>query len=427
MDPSCQVEADGGREILRTRAGLGSGLELILPGQLWVNVPVTEAFAHASPYELRKADGRYAVYRDGQVLCPVRLAPRPAWYDRRAASGRLLRQIGTLQGTYLAIYAGRICDFWRPRTGQPHRMNCRFCSVGLNLGNDDAASKTEDDILEVVHAAWRESGVTYVDFNTGHDAGEAALDTLDPIIRRVKAETPLFAGVQAPPHRDLSRYDRLKAMGVNRISFCFELFDEKRFREVCPGKHAHYGLARYLEAIEYCAGLSKNHRFSLSPWVVNGEIIAGLEDPRSSMAAIDWMTARGTIPTVCVFRPLVGTDYAERPPPQTSDLVPVFRRLYEACMERGLPIGLAPHLRVSLVLLPEECRTLLDEPGRFRSGERRLRLQSRALGLAYRVRHAYYRARACVVPAARIPSPRQRRRNAAGLKFLFLWKGAKPR
>ena len=37
-------------------------------------------------------------------------------------------------------------------------------------------------------------------------------------------------------------------------------------------------------------------------------------------------------------------------------MIPVFQHLYEACMEKGLPIGLAPNIHVSLVLLPEECR-----------------------------------------------------------------------
>ena len=32
LDDSCMVEHDGGRSIMRTRAGLGSGLEAILPG-----------------------------------------------------------------------------------------------------------------------------------------------------------------------------------------------------------------------------------------------------------------------------------------------------------------------------------------------------------------------------------------------------------
>src|SRR5262249_58159125 len=55
--PSCLVEADGGRKVLRARAGLGSGLELILPGGLWTNVPVTEPFAARSPYALHRTPG----------------------------------------------------------------------------------------------------------------------------------------------------------------------------------------------------------------------------------------------------------------------------------------------------------------------------------------------------------------------------------
>ena len=37
---------------MRTRAGLGSGLEVILPGGLWTNVPVSEPFAAASAYDI---------------------------------------------------------------------------------------------------------------------------------------------------------------------------------------------------------------------------------------------------------------------------------------------------------------------------------------------------------------------------------------
>src|SRR5205823_4257456 len=161
------------------------------------------------------------------------------------------------------------------------------------------------------------------------------LDILEPYIRRIKAECGLLVGIQTPPHSDLRRYDRLRAVGVNRVSFCFELFDAARFREVCPAKHETYGLDRYLDAIRYCVALGRTGPRT-EPWVTNGEIIAGLESPASSILAIDWMTSIGAIPTVCVFRPLQATDYEHRPPPETGDLVPVFRRLYDACMERGL-------------------------------------------------------------------------------------------
>ncbi len=351
-----------GRGLVRTRAGLGSGLEVVLPGGLWTNVPVLEAFAQRSPYEFQGDGDGLRLMRDGEFVTTVSLSPRPAWYDQVTSSGKPMMRVGTLQGTYLGVYPAKVCDYWVT----PEKTNCHFCSVGLNLGVDDATEKSVEEVLEVVHAAREGSGITYVDFNTGHYEGDTYLDILEPYVRRIKAETGLLVGIQTPPHHDLSRYDALKAMGVNRVSFCFEIFDRARFREVCPGKDAQYGLDRYLDAIRYCAELGRKSGLSLSePWVTNGEIVAGLEPPESSIAAINWITEAGAIPTVCVFRPLRGTDYEDLEPPDTEAMVPVFRRLYDACMEQGLPIGCAPNIHVSLVLLPEECASLSDTPFRW--------------------------------------------------------------
>jgi hypothetical protein len=380
LDESCYIEGDGGRQVLRTRAGLGSGVELVLPAGLWTNVPVVEPFAQRSPYILRRRDGGYWIDRESEPVAPVTLSPRPQWYDAKTSTGKAMTRVGTLQGTYLGVYPAKVCEYW---TEKPQRANCKFCSVGLNLGVDDADDKSVGEVMEVVRAARAGSGITYVDFNTGHYEGDTYLDILEPYIRRIKKETGLLVGVQTPPHHDLRRYDALREMGVNRVSFCFEIFDSCLFKEVCPGKAREYGLERYLEAVRYCAALGRKGPRT-EPWVANGEIIAGLEPPESSIRAIDWITSVGAIPTVCVFRPLAGTDYADVSPPQTEPLIPVFRRLYEACMERGLPIGAAPNIHVSLVMLPEEARWLSDR--RFPLRQLKLKLLSGALALEMRRR-----------------------------------------
>jgi len=373
LDDSCFVEQDGGRRILRTRAGLGSGLEVILPGGLWTNIPVAEPFAQKSPYSIHREAGRYRLRQHGRDVASVALSPRPEWYDRATSTGKPMTRIGTLQGTYLGVYPAKVCEYW---TQKPRKENCKFCSVGLNLGVDDADEKSVGEVLEVARAARRESGITYVDFNTGHYDGDTYLDILEPYVARIKRELGLLVGIQTPPHRDLKRYDALREMGVNRVSFCFELFDPEIFRAICPGKHREYGLDYYLEAVRYCAALGRKGRRH-EPWVTNGEIIAGLEPPESSIKAIDWITSVGAIPTVCVFRPLVGTDLEDASPPKTEEMVPVFRRLYEACMEKGLPIGCAPNVHVSLVLLPEECRYL--SPRRFPWRTLKLKAMAKAL------------------------------------------------
>lgn len=404
VDDSCFIEDDGGRPILRTRAGLGSGVELILPDGLWTNVPVTEPFTKRSPYVMKKSNGVYEIHRDGKFTAHVELSPQPAWYEWKTSQGRAMRRVGTLQGTYLGVYPARVCEYWLEYPGHVQKDNCQFCSVGLNLGKDDGDEKTVEEVVEVAIAAWRHSGCTYLDFNTGHYDGHTFLDILEPFIKRVKEETGMLIGVQTPPHPDLSRYDRLKEIGVNRVSFCFEIFDRKRFEEICPGKHREYGLDTYLNAVEYCARLTDMNTLLDQPWVSNGEIIAGLEAPESSIAAIDWITERGAIPTVCVFRPLLGTDLAAADPPETEDMVPVFRRLYEACMERDLPIGLAPNINVSLVMLPEEGRYLMDDPSKYRSKEFKLTVKKKLYRAKFLTSQKLLRQRKLAEQAARYPA-----------------------
>jgi hypothetical protein len=364
IDDSLRVTDEGGRPILRTRAGLGSGLEVVLPGGLWTNVPVTEAFTKASDYVFRRReDGSVWVDEGREPIAQVELAPRPEWYDAITSTGKCMSAVGTLQGTYLGVYPSRVCEYWLDK---PKRTNCKFCSVGLNLGADDADEKSVREVVEVAVAAREQSGITYVDFNTGHYEGETYLDILEPYIRAVKEATGCLIGVQTPPHSDLSWYSRLKDIGVNRVSFCFEIFDEERFVEICPGKAERYGLERYLDAVAHCAKLGRDRGMRFDPWVSNGEIIAGLEPPESSIKAIEWITSVGAIPTVCVFRPLANTDYEDVAPPKTEDMIPIFQAQYETAMRHGLPILVAPNVNVSLVLLPWESRHLVSKKVRRR-------------------------------------------------------------
>lgn len=373
LDKDLDLSEYNAAPISRIRAGLGSGLELVLPDDLYANVPVDEEFAGKSPYRLNMVDGIPCIMSNGNILSPVRFRQSPGWYDKKTRSGIPMTRIGQLQGTYLGIYPDRKCDFWQVGEGA---CSCRFCSVGLNLGKNEEETKSLDDIMEVVLSAKRESGITYVDFNTGHYAEGNYDEILEPYINAVKKETGLLVGVQTPPPADLKSLDRLRGMGVNRISFSFEFFGKESMKRFCPGKSAFYGREKYFEAIEYSVG-----RFN----VTNGELIAGLEPLEDTYNAIEWLTGIGAIPTVCVFRPLRGTPLERHPPPEPSSLIPVFRFLYESCMKHGLPIGVAPNVKVSLVLLPEEGRYFLNNQNSFRFKRLRLSLKRTAFRTSFRI------------------------------------------
>ncbi|HHT9137487.1 MAG TPA: radical SAM protein [Candidatus Wunengus sp. YC60] len=351
IDGSCDLEHDA-RMVTRTRAGLGSGLEIIIPAypeDIYMNVPLLEKFVKDSPYTLVKRDGQYIVTKEGRNIAVIRLPRQPAFYTQKTSNGTLMSRVGTMQGTYLAIYPAQVCGYWKPED----KVNCRFCSTGLNVGYSEEGEKRVQDVVETAIAAKKQEGVTFVHFNTGYYDGNE-LDVAEPYVRAIKEETGLLVGVQCPPCKELSKYDKLKALGVDHLSFCFELYNPEYFKKYCPGKHKTLTQKAFFDAMEYTSKLWGNGR-------VSGEIIAGIEPIEDTLKAIDYITSVGAFPTICVFRPTLGTEMEDYPSPKYEDMVIVFRRMYEALIKNNIPIGIAPNIRVSLVVQPTEGKYFIEK------------------------------------------------------------------
>ncbi|MGE5176598.1 MAG: radical SAM protein [Hyphomicrobiales bacterium] len=349
IDPSCTLFEDA-RKLTRTRAGLGSGLELILPGplkEIWMNAPVEEDFVRTSPYLLVKRDGGYAV-RDERSAheYAVRIPVEPAWYTRHTSRGTEMCKVGVLQGTYLGVYIANSCLFWY--SDPP--MNCRFCTTGSNVGVNEVAQKDVEDVVEVALAAKRDSGVTFVHLNSGHQAGRD-LAVAEPYVRALKERVGVLVGVQLMPSKDLAGYDRLIDLGVDHFSFCYEFHNPLYFERYLPGKQRWFGQQVFFDALEYTAK-------RLGKGAVSGEIIAGVEPVEDTIRAIDYITSVGAFPTVCVFRPVIGAQMEGHPSPKYEEMLGIFKHVYEACRRNGIPIGAAPNIEVSLVVQPDDTRYL---------------------------------------------------------------------
>lgn len=340
----------------RTRAGLGSGLEVILRDgarPIHANVPVLEPFARLSPYVLSGGPTAFRLVdeRDGREVL-VELPTRPSWYDRKTSRGTTMSRVGTLQGTYLAMYVGPVCDFWK----DGGKLRCAFCTTGLNVGRVEELEKALDDVVETASAARTESLVTFVHFNSGYHQ-ESGVELVAPYVRAIKSRVGALVGVQLAPDPDLGKYDRLIDMGVEHFSFCFEFMSPQFFSDLLPGKEAAIGQKRFLDAMEYTAR-------KLGKGRVSGEIIAGLEPIEESFKAIDRITAVGAFPTICIFRPLAGAALEQGKSPDFEDMREVFRYSLLALKKNGIPVGLAPNLEVSLVVLPTDSWDLVKgEPG----------------------------------------------------------------
>lgn len=355
----------------RTRAGLGSGLELVLKGDLkdlWINVPIQESFARRSPFWLKSIGGSLVIedHRSGKTY-PVRLTEIPSWYDRKTSRGVPMSQVGVLQGTYLGIYIGPVCRYWK----EPAE-NCKFCTTGLNVGENEIVGKSVDDVVETCLAARRESGITFVHFNSGFQDGRD-LKIARPFLEGVKRRTGLMVGIQLAPIEDYSQYDDFIDLGADHFSFCFEFMNEEAFQDLCPGKARTLGQDAFFRAMEYTSK-------KLGKGRVSGEIIAGVEPIEDTLRAIDLITDLGAFPTVCVFRPVEGSDMESVPSPDYTDMRHVFQHMIDACIAKRIPIGIAPNIEVSLVVQPTDALYLAERNLRYYA----YRLHSKLLSLAAR-------------------------------------------
>jgi hypothetical protein len=358
IDPSCMLGADA-RRIARTRAGLGSGLEIVLTGgrkPIWVNVPVVERFVSVSPFRLMKRYRWYSIVddRNGSIYS-TELPDEPPWYSRRTRLGAPMSSIGVLQGNYLGIYVSNRCLFWTARS-----RACKFCTTGKNVGVSEMSRKSVEDVVEVALAAREESGSIFTHLNTGYHFEEVdhlelmhGLRQCEPFVRAIRERVGGFIGVQAMPvpRRKFSEYDALIDAGTDHFSFCYEFEDPAVFARICPGKAQTLGQSAFFDAMEYTAK-------KLGPGRVSGEIIAGLESVAATKRGIDRIVAAGAFPTVCIFRPTVGSELEQTPPPDPEAMKEVFAHVREACRNAGLPIGILP-IQVSLVVQPEETVDLV--------------------------------------------------------------------
>lgn len=345
------ISLEGGRGVSRTRAGLGSGLEIVIPANswlksgVWVNVPVVEQFAARSPYVLDGSpSGGYAVVdeRDG-TRYRVAIPREPTWYRQVTSRDVPMNRIGVLQGTYLGIYVNPVCAFWHYEP----KLNCRFCTTGMNVGDAEVLEKAVEDVIETCHAAKAQSGITFVHLNGGFHGSEG-ISQIAPYVREIKERVGLLVGVQLTPEREFSRYDTLIDLGVDHLSFCVEFNDPAWFEKICPGKARMLGQDLFFDAMAYCAK-------RLPHGAVSGEIIAGVEPIDQTLAAIDRITGLGAFPTVCIFRPTVGSDMEDWRPPAYEDMRLVMTRVYDACRRHWIPIGAAPNIEVSIVVNPDDA------------------------------------------------------------------------
>jgi hypothetical protein len=310
---------------LHAELAIGAGfiprtLDLLLPDDVRVLVPIGDEAAAAAPYSLVREKGRTLVVDDDATRIEVRAGTVPRYYLRKTAAGRPMWQVGSVHGSYLLVTPTRTCGF--SVRGAP----CSFCREGARPPADPESTASIAEVVEVVQAAFEEGVADFVFLNSSvYDPEDGGIGFLTPYIEAIRRHFDTFVAVQVHPPRQDAWIDRTYAMGVDALSYNLELFDAEALARHCTGRVRYVGRERYLEALAHAARIFPRG-------TVWSDLVLGLEPAASTLAGIEAFVGMGVVPVLSAHHPT--TDARRTIVPE--ELTAILERLSQAARDPRL-------------------------------------------------------------------------------------------
>jgi hypothetical protein len=294
------------------------------------NLAVMESFVRSSPYEFTLVDGEGWIRREGELLVKASPTGTPSWYFEPD----ILRVFQVHGNDVLATALSNFCVYKQGGEG------CRFCA--LEAGGEYVIKRPEEiksALRRIVKnkelsSYWSVNGekeyldLREVNINSGSLHEERMIKLYLSAIRAIREISDIPISAQLCPI-DRPRMEQLHQAGLDTISFNMEIYDEGIRGQVMPRKARLHPVEKYLEAIK--DGVEVFGKNQVISW-----LIAGLEPPESTIAGCQAICERGGIPHLAVFRPLKGTAYENRQPPEVEEVIEIYQRLGEMIKDSGL-------------------------------------------------------------------------------------------
>lgn len=334
-----RVEGPLGDVVARSsRAGMG--LDLILPGQMFANIPYGHEYTQKSPYLLTRKPNGDTVITDGSDEVEVKLIETPDFYRKKTSTGVPLSKIGTIHGTFCVIIPQPRCDFYDTST------ECKYCAGNFDINYGQGADPfTVDEVLETVSAVIEEKNVDKIYLSVGFSGtDDGGIVFLAPYIEAIKKHFNILVAVEALPPKENKWIDETYAVGADSVLYNLEIFDKELFELMCPGRAELIGHDRYIDALKYAAKIFPGG-------TVASHLIVGLEMPGSTMQGIDRLIGIGVVPILPIYRPSADRNLSIDPL-NAEIILPVYKHLYKKSLEADLNLNWVRD--ISIVTTPIE-------------------------------------------------------------------------
>lgn len=244
-----------------------------------------------SPYILTKEKNTFVIWNNGEVVVDdVKFVARPEYYAKKTSDGADMRTIAQDYGygNLFIVYSNECCL-------KDKGIECKFCNINATkalYGDEQNINwKSARQIGETIKECY-DYGYDKLTVSGGFVPERREVDYYVDIAEAIQDYTGLsdFNGtacVGAPS--DFSAIERYKDAGYRTIATNLEIWNDKMFEVICPGK------------TKFCGGRSnwldtlKHEVDVFGKFHVRSTFVSGIEPKESLLEGIEKLVSNGVV------------------------------------------------------------------------------------------------------------------------------------
>ena len=253
-----------------------------------------------SPYLVDVFNGEITLTNGKEKLCQIRWLPRPKFYSKNTTSNNKMVKIGQV--------GGEDCLFFCYQNYCSHfskNEQCLFCNLvsTSKTYNSVLRSKDTQDIGEVAKTAFDEGNVKHVLLTGGCFNHQKEIELVTQIVTSIKKHTgkSRVPGTILPsPPRTPYEIEQYYASGIQAIGFSMEIWDEKMYKAICPGKSKSISHEEFVNSI-------RNAVKVFGEGNVYGVFVLGIEPRETFLKGVEELSGLGANIVPFVWSPNPGS------------------------------------------------------------------------------------------------------------------------
>jgi hypothetical protein len=253
-----------------------------------------------SPYQVTLKENNLTLYNGQEYLCQVEWIPRPAFYSQETANRHQMVRIGQI--------GGQDCLFFCYQNHCSHfskKEECLFCNLvsTSNAYSSVLRKKETENIGEVAKAAFAEGRVKHVLLTGGCFNHQKEIELVADILKSIREQTGLdrIPGTLLPsPAKNGDDIKKYYDTGIKTIGFSMEIWDEKLYQGICPGKSKNTSHHEFIHSIQTAVKIFGEGN-------VYGVFVMGLEPRKTFLQGVKELTSLGSNVVPFVWSPNPGS------------------------------------------------------------------------------------------------------------------------